>query len=272
MLVVAGLSYGTIWWGRGLLHDSEIPIQKTLFASTSPQRVLVFFAHPDDEIAVGGTLNLLKNEGHMIYMVYVTQGENGPTGDLVSQELLGATRKNEMQQVANFLNAEALEILNFPDSGLKHLPLELFEKLAQEMIEKYRPDYVISYDSEVGLYGHPDHRAVSKGMENYYLANIGKVDFPVKQLFQVTLCSKQIQVALQLAPGFQRNYPKVGNGLPKPDFSIRTTRFFRDLEQMMEMHATQQEVFKDLLPYKDQVPSYVYARIFDREYFHKVRR
>lgn len=270
-LVVAGISYGTIWWGRGLLHDSGIPVQKSLFGNTIPQKVLLFFAHPDDEIAVGGTLNLLKEEGHELYMVYLTKGENGPTGDLVSQDQLGEARTKEMQKVAEFLGAKALEILDYPDSGLKHLPIDLFERVAQEMVEKYRPDYVITYDSTVGLYGHPDHRMVSKGMENYYRANIGKVDFPVKQLFQVTLSPKQIQVALQLAPGFQRNYPKEGNGLPMPDFSIRTTPYFGALEEMMEMHATQQEVFRDLFPYKDQVPRYVYSRIFDREYFYKVR-
>lgn len=271
MLVVAGLSYGAILWGRGLLHDPDIPVQKSLFGGNQPQKVLLFFAHPDDEIAVGGTINLLKEEGHSLYMVYLTKGENGPTGDLVTQDKLGETRVKEMKEVADFLGASALEILDYPDSGLKHLPVELFEKVAQEMIEKYQPDYVITYDSEVGLYGHPDHRAVSRGMENVYLSTIGKPGFPVKQLFQVTLCSKQIQVALQLAPGFQRNYPKEGEGLPNPDFSIRTTPYFDELLQMMEMHATQQEVFKDLLPYKDQVPAYVYSRIFDREYFHKVK-
>lgn len=270
-LVVAGISYATIWWGRDLLHDSDIPIQKMLFASSSPQKVLVFFAHPDDEVAVGGTLNLLKERGHLLHMVYLTQGENGPTGGLVSQEKLGETRVGEMRRVADFLGAASLDILNYPDSGLKHLPVELFEQIAQEMVEKYQVDYVITYDSKVGLYGHPDHRAVSQGMENYFVKNVAKKGFPVKQLFQVTLCPKQIAVALQLSPGFQRNYPKEGLGLPRPDFAIRTTSFFGALTRMMELHATQQQVFKDLLPYKDQVPQYVYARIFDREYFYRVR-
>lgn len=268
---MAGISYATIWWGRDLLHDSDIPIQKMLFAGSSPQKVLVFFAHPDDEVAVGGTLNLLKERGHLLHMVYLTQGENGPTGGLVSQQNLGETRVIEMRRVADFLGAASLDILNYPDSGLKHLPVELFERIAQEMVEKYQVDYVITYDSEVGLYGHPDHRAVSQGMENYFLKNVTKKGFPVKQLFQVTLCPKQIAVALQLSPGFQRNYPKEGLGLPRPDFAIRTTSFFGALTRMMELHATQQQVFKDLLPYKDQVPQYVYARIFDREYFYRVR-
>jgi len=30
-------------------------------------------------------------------------------------------------------------------------------------------------------------------------------------------------------------------------------------------------VFRDLLPYREQVPEFIYSRIFDRQYFWEVR-
>nr|WP_283774000.1 PIG-L family deacetylase [Aquiflexum sp. TKW24L] len=232
---------------------------------------MVFFAHPDDEIAVGGTLLDLREQNHSLVMVYLTKGEAGPTGGLVKQEELGAARALEMEKVAGILGASELEMFDYPDSGLKDLPLDTFKIVAREMIRKHQPDIVISYDSKVGLYGHPDHRMVSKAMEEVFLEDKNTLGFPVKKLYQVTLSPKQIEIALKIAPGFQRNYPRTGEGLPVPDFSVGTTAHFSTLVSMMEAHATQQEVFRDLLPYREQVPEFIYSRIFDREYFWEVR-
>jgi N-acetylglucosamine malate deacetylase 2 len=270
VLVLIFLLAGLMLWGRFMLHNSEIPVKNQLIEETSPQTVMTFFPHPDDEIAVGGTLIALKEAGHKIILVCLTKGEAGPTGGLVEKEDLGKTRAKELQDVASILDAK-LELFDFPDSGLKEIPLDTLKQVALEMIEKHQPDYIISYDSRVGLYGHPDHVMTSSAMEEVFLENRETGGFPVKKFFQVTLSPKQIQVALKLAPGFQRNYPKGGPGLPAPDFAVKTTPYFSTLVQMMEAHATQQEVFRDLLPYREETPSFIYSRIFDREYFAEVR-
>ncbi|WP_194973997.1 PIG-L deacetylase family protein [Aquiflexum lacus] len=257
-------------WGRFMLHNSEIPVKNQLIEETSPQTIMTFFSHPDDEIAVGGTLLSLKEAGHKIILVCLTKGEAGPTGGLVEKEVLGETRAKELQEVASILDAK-LELFDFPDSGLIEIPLDTLKQVAIEMIEKHQPDYIISYDNKVGLYGHPDHVMTSKAMEEVFLENGERERFPVKKLFQLTLSPKQIQIALKIAPGFQRNYPKEGPGLPVPDFAVKTTPYFETLVKMIEAHATQQEVFRDLLPYREETPSFIYSRIFDREYFAEVR-
>ena len=270
VLIAMVLLAGLMLWGRFMLHNSEIPVKSQLIEETTPQTIMTFLSHPDDEIAVGGTLLSLKEAGHRIILVCLTKGEAGPTGGLVEREHLGETRATELQQVADILGAK-LELFDFPDSGLKEVPLDTLKQLAFEMIQKYQPDYIISYDSRVGLYGHPDHVMTSKAMEEVFLENKGIGNFPVKKLFQLTLSPKQIQIALKIAPGFQRNYPKEGPGLPIPDFAVKTTPYFDTLVKMIEAHATQQEVFRDLLPYREETPSFIYSRIFDREYFAEVR-
>jgi LmbE family N-acetylglucosaminyl deacetylase len=271
ILVFTGIGVGLIWLGRNALHNSDIPIRDHLLEESNPQTVMVFFAHPDDEIAVGGTLLDLRNQGHDLVMIYLTKGEAGPTGGLVRQEELGPTRALEMKKVAGILGAKVLEMFDFPDSGLENIPLDTLKSVALEMIEKHIPDYVISYDSEIGLYGHPDHRMASKAMQEVFLERKNDPQFPVKKLFQVTLSSKQIEVAMKIAPGFQRNYPIDTLHLPIPDFAVKTTPYFSTLVSMIDAHATQQEVFSDLLPYREQIPEIVYSRIFDREYFWEVK-
>jgi LmbE family N-acetylglucosaminyl deacetylase len=270
VLIAIVLLAGLMLWGRFMLHDSGIQMKTQLIEDTNPQTIMTFFSHPDDEIAVGGTLLSLKEAGHRIILVCLTKGEAGPTGGLVERERLGETRATELQQVANILGAK-LELFDFPDSGLKEVPRDTLKKVASEMIQKHQPDYMISYDSKVGLYGHPDHVVTSKAMEEVFMENKGIGNFPVRKLFQLTLSQKQIQIALKIAPGFQRNYPKEGPGLPIPDFAVRTTPYFDTLVKMIEAHATQQEVFRDLLPFREETPAIIYSRIFDREYFWEVK-
>jgi LmbE family N-acetylglucosaminyl deacetylase len=204
-------------------------------------------------------------------LVYLTQGEAGPTNGLVAQSELGATRTKEIQQVGKILGVHALELFDFPDSGLKDVAIDTIKNVAVEMISKYQPDVLLSFDSEVGLYGHPDHRVASTALEEVYLQGKGSDGFSPKQYFQLTLSPKQIAIALEISPGFQKNYPKTGRGLPPPDFSVRTTEHFSTLVHMMEAHATQQQVFRDLMPYREELPQFVYSRVFDREYFWEFR-
>lgn len=267
ILVVMVLTAFLMLLGRFMIQDSSIPLKSGLIDSRSPKTIMTFFAHPDDEIAVGGTLLQASQAGHKIVLVCLTKGEAGPTGGLVEREELAKTRAGELKRVAEILGAEALEIFDFPDGGLDQVDFQKIKDIASSMIEKHQPDYLITYDSKIGLYGHKDHRAVSKAMEEIYSERKSSPAFPVKQYFQVTLSRKQIEIALKLSSGFQRNYPKEGPGLPVPDFAVRTTPFFSDLLNMIAAHATQHEVLRDFFPYYEKIPAWIYARIFDREYF-----
>ena len=145
-------------------------------------------------------------------------------------------------------------------------------KVVHALIQDQKPDVLLSYDSKVGLYGHSDHRLTGEAVEQVFLKHRGEQGFVPKQLFQVTLSKKQIEVALKLSAGFQENYPKEpGKGLPAPDFSIGTQPYFSRTLQVMQAHQTQKKVLQDLMPYHDKVPQWIYSRVFDREYFREVR-
>ncbi|MDG1277207.1 MAG: PIG-L family deacetylase [Algoriphagus sp.] len=271
-LMLITLPFVLILIGKDKLHDSDIPQKNSLFISEQPQKILAFFPHPDDEVTVSGTLmNLLEN-GNEVYLVTLTKGEAGNSMGEHTKSELAQLRTLEMERSAELIGVTQLNLLNYPDSGLENLGLDSLKQIALEWIEKINPDILVSYDSKVGLYGHPDHRLSGLALEQVFLENRGKQNFSPVKLFQITLSPKQIEVALQLSSGFQRNYPRDREeGLPKPDFSVYTQPYFERVLAVMKSHETQQDVLKDLMPYHDKIPSWIYSRIFDREYFHEVK-
>ena len=261
-----------IYWGRGMLHDSDVPQREELIPSAAVQKILAIFPHPDDEVTVAGTVMGLKAAGHEVTLVCLTRGEKGNAAQIPSEEELARLRTAEMQRSAELLGVNQLIQLDYADGGINALGMDSLKSVVYALIQKNKPDVLLSYDSKVGLYGHSDHQLTGKAVEEVFLGYRGTTDFAPKQLFQVTLSKKQIEVALKLSAGFQKNYPKdPEKGLPAPDFSIGTQAYFSRTLKVMQAHQTQKKVLQDLMPYHDQVPEWIYSRIFDREYFREVR-
>ena len=80
------------------VNDYSVPKRKEEFDVRSPHTALAVFAHPDDEVMVAGTISRLKKHGK-VYALYLTHGEDGPTGGLVEQSKLGEFRKIELEHV-----------------------------------------------------------------------------------------------------------------------------------------------------------------------------
>jgi len=261
-----------IYWGRGMLHDSDVPQREELIPSAAVQKILAIFPHPDDEVTVAGTVMGLKAAGHEVTLVCLTRGEKGNAAQIASEEELAHLRTAEMQRSAELLGVNQLIQLDYADGGISALGMDSLKSVVYALIQKNKPNVLLSYDSKVGLYGHSDHQLTGKAVEEVFLGYRGTTDFAPKQLFQVTLSKKQIEVALKLSAGFQKNYPKdPEKGLPTPDFSIGTQAYFSRTLKVMQAHQTQKKVLQDLMPYHDQVPQWIYSRIFDREYFREVR-
>ena len=271
-LLIVSSPFLLIYWGRGMLHDADVPQREELITSAAKQKVLAIFPHPDDEVTVAGTVMGLKAAGHEVILVCLTRGEKGNSAQISSEEELARLRTTEMQRSAQLLGVNQLIQLDYADGGIDDLGMDSLKSLVHALIQAQKPEGLVSYDSKVGLYGHSDHMLTGKAVEEVFLGFRGTTDFSPKQLFQVTLSKKQIEVALKLSAGFQKNYPKdLGKGLPAPDFSIGTQPYFSRTLQVMQAHQTQKKVLQDLMPYHDKVPQWIYSRIFDREYFREVR-
>ena len=269
-LLITTLSFlalliGFLYLGNRYVNDEQIPTKEL---ATSEDRVLFVFAHPDDEITVAGTLASLNANNISTGLVYLTRGEKGPTGGLVAKEKLGEARTKEVYSIKTILGIDYLKVLDYPDSNIKGTPPELIKQSLLESINEFKPTIVVGFDETVGLYGHEDHRLA--GLYLHQLLEQSKFNF-VKRYYMVTLPKPMIKLALKMSKIFKNRYPKEeGKGLPEAHIATNIWKFGTFKRKVLEAHKTQWEVINDVQPYGMKVHPYLYYRIFDREYYHRV--
>ncbi|BBH68051.1 GlcNAc-PI de-N-acetylase [Actinoplanes sp. OR16] len=149
--------------------------------SDRPLTLMTVQAHPDDEVtSTGGALAKYAAEGITTIVVTCTDGRcgDGPNGVKPGQpghdpEAVVATRRRELEASCAALKVSHLEMLGYHDSGMMgwdtnsapgsfwSTPVDVAARKLAALIEKYRPDVLVTYD-ENGGYGHPDHIQVHR--------------------------------------------------------------------------------------------------------------
>lgn len=139
--------------------------------ANASRRMLVAFAHPDDEsFGPSGTIVHYARQGVAVHYVCGTRGEAGYV-DPGLLEMLGSVselRTRELMCAAGYLELTAVHFLGYHDSGMENAPENhnpdcLFQAPLEEVTEKVtrlirtiRPQVVVTFDPQGG-YFHPDH-------------------------------------------------------------------------------------------------------------------
>ena len=146
--------------------------------------LMAVHAHPDDEASsTGGVLATYSAEGIRTVVVTCTNGEFGdaPGGVKPGQDghdtgAVAGLRLDELRQSAKILGLTHLETLGYHDSGMPewdyktrpdafcNVPFTEVTGRISGLIERYRPQVVITYDDK-GLYQHPDHVYASRAAQ-----------------------------------------------------------------------------------------------------------
>ena len=117
-------------------------------------KVLVFAAHPDDEVlGMGGTIALHAGSGDAVRIVCVTDGSSTQyPGDAATR-----TRKEEeATRAAGELGVTDYVHLELPDMRLDTLPHVEVNRVVEEQVRDFSPQTVYTPHPDVNL----DHRAV----------------------------------------------------------------------------------------------------------------
>jgi LmbE family N-acetylglucosaminyl deacetylase len=139
--------------------------------SDASRRLLVAFAHPDDEsFGPAGTLVHYASQGVSVHYACATRGEAGEVDPdlLEGTDSLGELRTQELRCAARHLGLAGLHFLDYGDSGMENSPenqnpaslkqaplVDVAEKLTW-LIRWIRPQVVLTHDPSGG-YFHPDH-------------------------------------------------------------------------------------------------------------------
>ena len=138
--------------------------------------LVTVFAHPDDEtFGVGGSMAAAVDAGARVVTICATRGEVGEIADpsLATAETLGAVREAELRAACAELGVHDVRFLGYRDSGMEGTPEnsdprafanapddEVIERIAGQFRE-LRPDVVVTFEPG-GVYGHPDHKKISR--------------------------------------------------------------------------------------------------------------
>ena len=132
-------------------------------------------AHPDDEsTSTGGILAHYALRGVRTIVVTCTDGDlgDGPGGVKPGQDghdprEVAAIRQGELRRACEHLGVSDLELLGYHDSGMAQwgldrreaafcgVPVEHAASRIAQLIERYRPQVVVTYDPDSTR--HPDH-------------------------------------------------------------------------------------------------------------------
>src|SRR5262249_50677577 len=129
-----------------------------------PPRILLVFAHPDDESFVAAGLSRrYADAGAEIALVTATRGEAGSRGDppLCTVEELPAVGESELRAAARILGIADGPIIGYRDQHLAEVPADAIRAQLVGVLRHHRPHVVVTYDPQGG-HGHGDHIAISR--------------------------------------------------------------------------------------------------------------
>jgi len=127
------------------------------------KRMLLVFAHPDDEsFAVGGTVAKYVRAGWQADLICATLGEAGSKGPYANAttDTLGSIRRKELEAAGTTLGISTLTFLGYADGKLASQNSGELEDPVYKKMHELKPDVVITYDT-TGVSNHPDHIRMS---------------------------------------------------------------------------------------------------------------
>ncbi len=126
-------------------------------------RVLAVFAHPDDELSVGGALARYAADGAAVTLVCATRGEAAtiysPGEYGATPENLAQVRTRELECCCAALGVQDLCWLDWPDGGIAGLDRDAATAQVAGLLREVQPQLVFTHPDHGG-YPHPDHIAV----------------------------------------------------------------------------------------------------------------
>ena len=134
--------------------------------------ILAIGAHPDDiEYGCAGTLIKYAERGHHIYLMVLTEGQEGGSSE---------TRKQEQENAAELMSVQKIFWGGYHDTQLP-LNKELIEKI-EGVLAEVKPDLIlVNYGDDT----HQDHRILTQATMSAtrYVRNVLFFEVPTTQNF-----------------------------------------------------------------------------------------
>ncbi|TXE15519.1 hypothetical protein ES731_15300 [Psychroflexus gondwanensis] len=246
--------------------NSVIPLETSVDENT---RVLLIFPHADDEITCVGLASYLKEKGATIHLL--TLGHNPETE-------INETRIEELQCAATKIGVEKLEIaglaINKWDDIMQdnitfwYEHQDSIKTIIKNKIIAYKPHILITYDTEIGGYGHPEHRISAQLTKDIFIENKQDSTFTTERIYQFTLPDKLETFMLSNIPAYEYSMKLTGsNGLPKPDVAIDIVKYWKIKNEVALCHKSQFRTLHKFHMVANQNELKAHSKAFNKEYY-----
>lgn len=194
---------------------SPIPYEITVLMTSTP-RLLISYAHPDDEsFGLGGLIAKYVALGVQVDLICAT---NGDVGTIAPENMRGfatiaEVRLAELDCAAAKLGLHEVVTLGYKDSGMMgapsngdptclwSAPLDDVTRRVVEVLRRLRPHVVITFN-RYGGYGHPDHIAIQRATtEAFRLSGdptyeTGQAPYAPQKLYYSNIVKWQLQLGI----------------------------------------------------------------------------
>lgn len=159
-------------------------------------KVLFFHPHPDDEaVFTAGLMAKLASKGAKVLSVTITKGEASTLRfGCEDDEDLATCRTKELSKALKILGVDKYEIWDVPDGKIFENRKNVRKKIKVK-VKKFNPDHIITLEPS-GIYGHPDHVALSEIITNLketYYKNINLIYATVSKKFKASSGARSLR-------------------------------------------------------------------------------
>lgn len=245
------------------------------------KRALIIMAHDDDAVGSSGTMSMLCEKGWSIReMCFFQQGGLYARKDSIKNP----QRRIALQKVARIQGLAGIDPIDFnfrndmnTEAAYMPMPYNMFTQnyktdslthIIGRYIREHKPSVLFTLDDKIGGYGNPDHVLMSQLVLNYCRQHKNDSGFTVKKIYQAVFPPSLAEGVLGKMPVYNEA-KKIYQctGMPLPTVEISISSYASQKKTCMQAYTTEQNSIKKIWPYYNWYPSWIYFRIFDRDFF-----
>lgn len=254
-----------------LKQDEQLPLWE--IPSNTNQHALFVFPHPDDEITCAGTIAALKANGWQVSLLTLTKGLDEQNKRLRENEwyCAAAIMQYDTAILFDFYNNKWSDILANKIIFWNEHRNEI-KNTIYKAIQQIQPDIIFTYDTEIGGYGHPEHKITAELVaEIFNEDSIGMLK--VSSLMQMTLpdaLETFLVSAVETYPLALERYQT--SGLPNPTIAVAITNYWPTKRKAASCYVSQTAILNKFYLLPSNADTTRHYNTFNREYYLQIKR
>jgi LmbE family N-acetylglucosaminyl deacetylase len=262
------------------MTGKEIYPEDSFLSTITNKKALIITAHGDDDCGMAGTIAKLTSEGWDIKHVCIADDNVERTESYVkaTAELKLAGVEFFQMLHRNDLDSNKTTWMPFPKEDFaKVFNTDTFRSAIATLIDKHKPEIIFSMDNILGGYGNPDHVFISQLVLDVCEAKKNDPGFSVKKIYQEVFApSMSESIMVKNSRSYNKDNPYLVakkvykcDGMPLPDVEVNVSKWGSQKKAYFSAFGPEDlKNLKKFYRYFHWYPSWVYFRIFNKEYFH----